>query len=117
MLKVDAKFSFAPGFVTKQDKHFAEAQKFIDSEVLRLSSPYVPLRIGTLDKSGILGTTVGSGLVVYNVPYADKQYHHTSDSRSYDAMRGGHWFERMIADHGKQLIADTKKVATGGLKQ
>ena len=117
MLKFDAKFSFSRGFVTKQDKHFAEAQKFIDSEVLRLTSPYVPFRTGTLDKSGILGTTVGSGLVVYNVSYADKQYHRTPDSRSYDALRGAHWFERMMADHGKQLISDTKKVAIGGLEK
>lgn len=40
-------------------------QKFIDSEVLRLSQPYVPFKTGTLQRLAQLATIVGSGNVVY----------------------------------------------------
>lgn len=45
-------------------------QKALDSEVLRRSDPYVPMRTGALKKSGIIGTKIGSGLVQYVAPYA-----------------------------------------------
>lgn len=118
MFEVKASFSFAPDLEARQDKASGKSQQFVDSEVLRLSAPYMPQRTGTMIRSGILGTIVGSGLVVYDVPYADEQYHETADRRWYDPLRGAHWFERMKADHGKQIIrgAKTIYVATGGLK-
>lgn len=88
------------------------AQKYIDSEVLRLSSPYVPFKTGNLDRSGVHGTTIGSGEVCYTAPYADKQYR-TATSRSYDAQRGGMWFERMKIDHKTEILNGAKKI-TGG---
>ena len=88
-------------------------QKYIDSEVLRLSSPYVPRKTGTLDRSGILGTSIGSGEVIYNAPYAANQYYNTSTSRSYDAQRGAKWFERMKIDHKEEILRGAKQLAGG----
>ena len=49
-------------------------QKYIDSTVLRKSDPYVPFLSGMLKTSGISGTVIGSGTVVYNSTYARRQY-------------------------------------------
>ena len=50
-------------------------QKFLDNEVLRTTESYVPMDTGALKQSGINGTVVGSGKVVYNSPYARYQYY------------------------------------------
>lgn len=70
-------------------------QEIVDSEVLRRCAPMVPKRTGALEKSGTLGTVIGSGEVQYIAPYARAQYYNTSQTRSYDSRRGGMWFERM----------------------
>ena len=76
----------------------------IDSEVLRYCSPMIPLRTGTLEKSGTLGTVIGSGEVKYIAPYARFQYFNTSQSREYDSRRGGMWFERMKVAHKAAIL-------------
>lgn len=38
-------------------------QQFVDSEVLRLTAPYIPLKPACCKKSGTLGTVVGTGEV------------------------------------------------------
>lgn len=110
---IKAQLQWNPGFSGKWNGQFTNAQRYVDSEVLRLSSRYVPLRTSMLQKSGILGTEIGKGEVCWIAPYARKQYYTTADSRSYDAKRGGHWFERMKADHGAEIIAGAKKRAGG----
>ena len=103
------------------------AQQFIDNEVLRTSEPYVPMDIGALKQSGINGTVIGSGKLVYNSPYARYQYYgklmvgkapktltnipleyHSGDSR-----RGAFWFERAKADHLEEWIRGTAQVVGG----
>lgn len=103
-------------------------QKFIDSEVLRLCDPLVPLDSGKLKQSGITGTVVGSGKVTYNSPYARYQYYgklmvgkapktltdidlqyHSGDSR-----RGKFWFERMKSQYKDDILRGAKKIAERG---
>lgn len=86
-------------------------QQVIDSEVLRLDDPYVPFDTGNLRQSGIRGTHIGSGEVVYNAVYAASQYYNTPDTRSYDPMRGAQWFERMKADHHGEILEAARKAA------
>lgn len=95
---------------------YSQAQKFVDSEVLRLSTPKIPLRSSMLIKSGQLGTFIGSGLVRWIAPYARKQYYDTAESRLYDPQRGAFWFERMKAVHDQEIINGAKKIAGGGGK-
>ena len=82
-----AELKWDPSFVPKTNQKFTRMQKFVDSEVLRRCSPRVPFQTGTLEKSGKLGTTVGSGIVEYIAPYARKQYWDTSETRDYDPNR------------------------------
>ena len=90
---------------------FSEAQKFVDSEVLRLSEPYVPLRTGMLIMSGILGTVVGSGLVQYIAPYAKFQYYSTrKPGRVTGPLRGPYWFERMKQTHAVGILKGARAI-------
>ena len=95
--------------INQRTGYFTRAQKFVDSEVLRRCSPMVPFQTGTLEKSGKLGTVVGSGEVNYIAPYAAKQYYDTAESRPYDPQRGGRWFERMKADHKDDILKGLNK--------
>ena len=110
---VSCKLVWNPGFGPQATARYSRAQKFVDNEVLQLSSAYIPIKTSMLQKSGILGTVIGSGRVQWIAPYARPQYYSTSDTRSYNPKRGGHWFERMKADHGKAILSKAKKIGGG----
>lgn len=76
--KITARLEWNKNFSPERSGRFNQTQRFVDNEVLRLSSPYVPFQTGMLDKSGILGTDVGSGEVNYIAPYASRLYYGTT---------------------------------------
>lgn len=88
-----------------------EVQKYIDSTVLRLSEPYIPLDTSMLARSGPLNTDVGSGNVCYKTPYAGKQYYKGGQpgTSHTGAKRGRLWFERMKADRLEEIINGAKR--------
>lgn len=102
-------------------------QKYVDSEVLRLSDPYVPFDTGKLKQSGTLGTVIGSGEVVYNCPYARKNYYENAgrgrqgttkySKHNYKCLRGKLWFERMKADHMDEILDGCAKLSGGKAKK
>lgn len=96
--------------VAARNAQQARQQRFVDSEVLRRCSPRVPKRTGVLERSGTLGTVIGSGEVNYNAPYARFQYYSTAESRSYDPLRGGRWFERMKVAEKEQILEGAMKL-------
>lgn len=108
-------------------KRFDDVQKFIDSEVLRLSDPMVPFRSGALKISGKLGTVVGEGEVSYNAPHA--RYHYYGElmvgrapkrlagrKMKYHGAptRGALWFERMKRQHLRKILDGAARVARRG---
>ena len=108
-----ASLTWTPRFAPKWTRKYSKAQRFVDSEVLRRSEPYTPLLTGTLVRTGILGTDVGSGRVSWIAPYAKQQYRHgrLPGTSKTGPLRGRLWFERMKEAHGKKIIADAKKIA------
>lgn len=106
-----AQLSWNPNFKGSRNDKFSRSQKFVDSEVLRRCSPRVPIKTGMMDKSGKLGTVIGSGEVRYIAPYSATQYYNTSESRPYDPNRGAKWFERMKAAEGKDIRKGAAKIA------
>lgn len=91
-----------------------KVQKYIASEVKRLSDPYVPFQQGDLKNRAQIASD-GSQLV-YSQPYAHYQYygrvmagrapkHYTGDDLKHNGapMRGPRWTERMIADKRKEI--------------
>ena len=73
-----------------------QAQRALDAAVLKDSAPFVPFQTGNLEKSGILGTTIGSGLIVYNAPYARAQYYGISTNNS---TRTSHFMSHSTNKH------------------
>lgn len=111
---VEAKLEWNPGFGSKMTGQFSKAQMFVDNEVLRFCSARVPFDTGMLQKSGILGTVVGSGEVSYIAPYSARQYYATATSRPYDANRGAKWFERGKAAEKNRILLGAIRIAAGG---
>lgn len=97
-------------------KQYTRAQTWLDSEVLKDSDPYVPMRTGTLVKSGIRGTVLGSGLIVYNAPYARYQYYGTAFNfnKTKHPQAQAYWFEGAKAANKSKWIRGVKKLGGGG---
>ena len=109
-----AKLEWNPNFKPKWTKRYTDAQKFVDKEVLRRCEPFIPLRTGSLIKSGELGTFVGSGVVSWIVPYAAAQYYMTNRRKTLlGGLRGSFWFERMKQRDAKYIIWKAKRIAAG----
>jgi hypothetical protein len=110
-----AQLTFSTSFVPKWQGHYTDAQKFVDSEVLRLSEPYVPLLTGMLIQSGILGSDIGSGMVQWIAPYSRAQYYGSRAPGSLTGpLRGPQWFERMKAVSKETIIKGAKQIAGQG---
>lgn len=112
-----AELTFNSNFVPKWQGRYTDAQKFVDSEVLRLSEPYTPLRTSMLIKSGTLGTDIGSGTVQWIAPYAKAQYYsHRRPGSQTGPLRGPQWFERMKEVSGEKIILGARRIAGRGEK-
>lgn len=97
-------------------QRYNNAQKFVDSEVLRLSEPFTPMLTGTLVKTGILGTHIGSGTVKWIAPYAAHQYYkgRSPGLSNFGPLRGRFWFERMKEVYGHVIITGAKRIVGKG---
>lgn len=86
------------------------AQMYIDSEIIRRCEPYVPMKTGSLKRSGITGTHVGTGVIKYTAPYAKRQYF----AGKSNCQRGRKWVKRMWLSQGMDIIknisADMNKI-------
>lgn len=91
-----------------------KVQKYLASEVKRLSDPYVPMQQGMLKNNAQIASDGSS--IVYNQPYAHYQYYgkvmagrapkkYNGDDLTYNGapMRGARWTERMFADKKAEL--------------
>lgn len=90
-----------------------KVQKYLASEVKRLSDPYVPFRQGDLKKPQI---AADGSYIVYSQPYAHYQWYgkvmagrapkkYTGGDLTYNGgpMRGPRWTERMMIDKRKEI--------------
>jgi len=110
-----AELKWNTNFSRKWNGQYTRAQRFVDSEILRLSEPFVPLQTGMLIKSGILGTDVGSGKVQWIAPYARAQYYGKRKPGSETGpLRGPQWFERMKAQYKQVILDGARRLAGGG---
>ena len=110
-----AELTWDSTFAVRMNQSLKRTQMYVDNEVLRYCSRLVPFDTGMLEKSGILGTIIGSGEVRYIAPYAAQQYYNTSESRSYDANRGAKWFERMKVAHKDDILCGAKTLTRMGM--
>lgn len=91
------------------------AQKYLDSQVLKDTDKYVPMRTGILVKSGILGTRIGSGEVDYIAPYAKKMYYGVTIrfSKSRHPLACAKWFEASKAVNKRSWLTEVRRIAGG----
>lgn len=125
-------------FSTETTAKLNRAQRFIDSECLRLMVPYTPTLNTMLRKSATHGTKIGSGKIQYNSPYARFQYYGklmvssvtgsayarhgekkvlTEKDLNYNKSKvpfaGKLWFERMKADRKNEILKGAAEIAGG----
>lgn len=115
-------------------------QRFIDQKVIDECTPYVPASPDrTLEFSAQVSTEIGSGLVIWNTPYARYQYYGfvmtdeagrtwvgpgerkpvvTDRPLVYDTaqnpLAGSYWFERMKADRLNEILDEARRVMIQG---
>ena len=91
------------GFGAKYEKRLGNAQEFVDQECIRRMAPETPFRSGTLKKTAVLGTVIGSGEINQIAPYARKQY--------YEHKQKSRWFERMKNRHKGSILEGARRIA------
>lgn len=85
-----------------------ELQKDVDQLIINEMEPYVPKRTGRLSKSVTNGSVLGSGLLVFAVPYAHRQYT-WENRRIIVGKRDSYWFDRMKKAKLDKLNRQVKK--------
>ena len=111
----DFKITFRPGFQADMDARFAKLQFAFSQKVAATVDPYVPFDTGTLKNSVNQASDFKEGLLVYNTPYARRQYylHPESEALHGDTgLRGSYWGQRAIADVGEHLALFGAKAVT-----
>lgn len=104
---VDLKLRFRPGFQADMDAGFQRAQYAFSQQVAKAVDPYVSFDTGTLKNSVNQASDFKGGKLVYNTPYARKQYYlhaQGTDLRGDTGLRGSYWGQRAIAAHKDALI-------------
>lgn len=127
--------TWSASFARRYTTMFNNVQKYIDSECIRLMVKYTPARNNILYKSATLGTTIGSGHIYYQSPYARFQYYGkvmvssvtgspyarhgeskvvTNRNLKYSTARHPQaqklWFETMKTNHKEQILRGTAAI-------
>lgn len=144
---VDGGFNFLwnPNFAKATNEDFHRAQRFVDETCIDKMIPYTPRRSGYLALNAArLGTKIGSGLIIYNAPYARYQYYgeiygpnipiykdgelmgwrsppkKSPTGREITYSKDKHpnaqklWFEKMKSEKGDAIRRGAEKIAGGG---
>ena len=86
------------------------AQAIFAQEVAKQMDRYVPFRTGTLKNSVHLASDYQRGLLVYNTPYARRQYYlHSQGQGVHDGRRGSYWGQRCDADFHPYFVRFAKQ--------
>lgn len=84
-----------------QKAQFATAQKAAD-----LIDPYVPFDTGILKNRVNQASKFDEGLLVYDTPYARKQFYLHPEGECLhgeNGLRGSYWGQRALADYGEAI--------------
>lgn len=94
----------------------SKAQKWLDSQVIVDSTPYVPMRTGALYRSAITGNDIGSGMVVWDTAYARRCYYGFDMNFRKDKhpKAQAQWFEAAKATCKLTWIRIAKRMGGGG---
>lgn len=103
------RIEWEPDFGPHFTQGFTTAQAAFAQEVARQMDKYVPFDTGTLKNSVHLASDYQQGVLIYNTPYARKQYYlHPQGVGVKDDDKGGHrgsyWGQRCDADFHEHFV-------------
>ena len=104
-MELEVKFN-APAVMARVSESIEEKQKILDARVLRDSNLFCPVDTGALMASSIFHTKIGSGEVVWHVPYAAKQYYEWKGIRGHNRnpRATSKWFETAMAKYEDEWL-------------
>jgi len=81
-------------------------QKMLDAMILRDSNLFCPQDTGTLQRSAVIHTVIGSGLIEWHTPYAARQYYTWKGIRGHNRnpRATAKWFETAKAQYLKKWL-------------
>lgn len=86
------------------------AQKYVDSEVIRLMEPYTPLKDGVLRSSPQGQSQIGSGKINQQTRYARRLFYNPQYNFNGAPRRGGDWFGKMKSNHKPDILRGVAKI-------
>lgn len=93
------------------------AQVKFTKEVAKYCNNYVPFKTGRLKDMMI---TIGTNKIIYNAPYATKQYYTNKgigkNGTSQGGLRGKMWDKRMWSDRGDEIVKSVAQFVGGRSK-
>lgn len=119
---VQMELKWRPDFGAEKTAALQKAQYALAQEAAKLIDSYVPFDTGTLKNSVNQASNFKEGLLVYNTPYARRQYYlHEQGTclHGETGLRGSYWGQRAIADHKDEMekfAHDAAKQFLGGSK-
>ena len=98
------------------DSKAKKAQFMLDSAVKRDADPFVPMDTGTLARSVQTASPSGSGVVVYDTPYAHRLYYGLDFNfrKTHHPLATAQWFEAAKSVNEKRWIAEVERILKGG---
>lgn len=126
---VQMQLSWRPDFGAEKTAALQKAQYAMAQEAARLIDQYVPFDTGTLkDRVNGSASKFDEGLLVYDTPYARKQYYLHPEGTGlhsfmgdekrglkadqYSNLRGSYWGQRALADYGEALAFYATRAVT-----
>lgn len=112
------RFKLDGSALKRRERLFGKAQTYIDSECIRLMTPYVPVGKPYFHHSGKLRDSVTNpspGVIEYTAPFARNDYYSTVDHThggNPDAQRM--WFEVTKRKHAAELLNGVRNIVGGG---
>lgn len=119
---VQMELSWRPDFGAEKTAALQKAQYATAQKAAALIDQYVPFDTGILKNSVNQASKFDEGLLVYNTPYARKQFYLHPEGECLhgeNGLRGSYWGQRAIADHKDELekfAHDAAKQFLGGNK-
>lgn len=93
------------------NKAIKRAQMKLDTQVITDSNYFVPKNTTTLEKSAVINTVIGSGIIKWRTPYARRQYYGIDfdHSKQKNPNACAKWFEAAKArwlEKWRKLVND-----------
>lgn len=119
---VQMSLDWRPDFGAEKTAALQKAQFATAQKAAALIDQYVPFDTGILKNSVNQASKFDEGLLVYNTPYARRQFYLHPEGECLhgeNGLRGSYWGQRAIADHKDELekfAHDAAKQFLGGSK-